>query len=344
MDSRISIVVPVFNIEKYIERCLKSLINQSVPIHEIILVDDGSTDNSGDICDFYANKYNNIKVIHKENGGLGYARNSGIEKATGDYIAFVDGDDYISVNRIENMLLALKKNNSDSCLAGHTRITKNSNIVKENPEKNKVYSDRKITQCVIPRMLGNTPGQNDAIEMSSCMVVYSKKIIDDHCIRFPSEREIISEDLVFNISYFSHSNCVCISDDVGYYYCDNEGSLTNTYRKDRFEKQVVLYNYLCNKVSELGLYEESKARLMNTLLAITRYSIKLEYENEPQNGKKIAKSNIKSICNNDVLINVLSEFSNKRLPLKNRIVNLLIKYRVYILLRIVMKYKIKHNI
>ena len=96
MNEKISVIVPVYNVEKYIGECIKSIINQDYENIEIILVDDGSNDKSGEICDEYTLKDKRVKVIHKENGGVSSARNRGIESSTGEYIAFVDGDDYVT--------------------------------------------------------------------------------------------------------------------------------------------------------------------------------------------------------------------------------------------------------
>ena len=98
----ISVIVPVYNVESYLEKCIESIQNQSYKSLEIILVNDGSTDSSGDICDKYAAHDKRIKVIHKKNGGLSSARNAGLEVANGDYIAFVDSDDYIEITMYEN--------------------------------------------------------------------------------------------------------------------------------------------------------------------------------------------------------------------------------------------------
>ena len=109
----ISVIVPVYNVEAYVAKCIESIQNQSYQHLEIILVDDGSTDDSGDICDQYAAYDDRIKVIHQENGGLSAARNTGIEAANGDYIGFVDSDDYIGLTVYEDMLHLLKENNLD---------------------------------------------------------------------------------------------------------------------------------------------------------------------------------------------------------------------------------------
>ena len=109
----VSIIVPVYNVEQYLEKCVNSIINQSYKNLEIILVDDGATDNSGKICDELAKLDNRIKVYHKENGGLSDARNYGVERATGEYIGFVDSDDYIDPKMYEKLYEAIKKENVD---------------------------------------------------------------------------------------------------------------------------------------------------------------------------------------------------------------------------------------
>ena len=109
---RVSIVVAVYNIEEYIYDCLKSIGRQTYPYLEIIVVDDGSKDNSGEICDSFAKKDNRVKVIHQLNQGLSAARNTGIAQSTGQYIMFVDGDDKLPQNSVENLLLAILQNRS----------------------------------------------------------------------------------------------------------------------------------------------------------------------------------------------------------------------------------------
>ena len=113
MEKLISVIVPVYNVEEYVEKCVLSIINQTYKNLEIILVDDGSTDNSGKICDEIAIKDNRIKVIHKKNGGLSDARNVGIDIAKGDYLGFVDSDDYIDYNMYEELFDVIKCHDVD---------------------------------------------------------------------------------------------------------------------------------------------------------------------------------------------------------------------------------------
>ena len=122
MNPEISIIVPVYNVEKYLKRCIDSILNQSFTNFELILVDDGSTDNSGKIIDEYAIKDERIKVIHKENGGQGSARNRGLDIAKGNYIGFVDSDDWIHKDMYKCMYKIINEDNTDIVQVGHNMV------------------------------------------------------------------------------------------------------------------------------------------------------------------------------------------------------------------------------
>ena len=122
MKQKVSIIVPVYNVEKYLDRCMESLLNQTLKDIEIILVDDGSPDNCPQMCDEYAKKDSRVKVVHKANAGLGYARTSGLEVATGEYVAFVDSDDYVDLDAYQTMYNEAVRENADYVCCGYKRI------------------------------------------------------------------------------------------------------------------------------------------------------------------------------------------------------------------------------
>ena len=153
----LSIIVPVYNVEKYIERCIKSILNQSFTNFELILVDDGSPDNCGKICDEYKKKDSRIKVIHKKNGGLSDARNAGIERAKGEYIAFVDSDDFINKYMYEILYKNAKKWDADISICNFKMVCENDRIDEDisvicedakvygrNEALNKLYSNENL--------------------------------------------------------------------------------------------------------------------------------------------------------------------------------------------------------
>ncbi|MDA3769093.1 glycosyltransferase family 2 protein [Streptococcus thermophilus] len=145
---KISVIVPVYNVESYLERCINSLLNQTYSNLEIILIDDGSTDRSGQICDQYKNR-DEFVVIHKENAGLGMARNTGLDVATGKYIIFVDSDDYIDNNMIQSLYEEIQKTSSDTCIGGFKRVYANhSDVFKTELPKKRIYWSRSLYRII----------------------------------------------------------------------------------------------------------------------------------------------------------------------------------------------------
>ena len=142
---KVSIIVPVYNVEKYLSKCLESLINQTLKDIEIICVNDGSTDNSLSILKEYANKDSRIKIIDKQNEGVSVARNTGIEVATGEYLIFVDSDDYLVENACEKALNTIEHNNSDICIFGHYDLV-DEKLVKSSVNKDIIKAQKQNNQ------------------------------------------------------------------------------------------------------------------------------------------------------------------------------------------------------
>lgn len=322
----ISIIVPVYNVEQYLNRCIDSILKQSFKDYEVILVDDGSRDTSGKMCDVYALKYENFHVIHKENAGLGYARNSGLDIATGKYVVFVDSDDYLCPDMLEVMHSEMVEHEADTCIGGHCRVRKSAIETIENPLRGSIFYGKEVLDKLLVKMTGKLPNGTDYIEMSVWKVIFSADIIKEHNIRFPSERKLISEDIIFNLEYYSYSNCVYISDNYGYCYCENEESLTTSYRNNRFELNKVLYNTLSLKLKSMGLYEKCKVRIQNNFISNVRHCVKLEVKFAKKNGKKKSLVNIYNMCSDKLVQDVMNEFPNKEVLAKPRFLNFLIKH------------------
>lgn len=143
MNEKISIIIPIYNVEKYLKQCIESILNQTYKNFEMILIDDGTKDNSGIICDEYAKKDSRIKVIHQKNMGLSGARNTGLKIATGDYISFIDSDDFIDNKMFEVMLLALKKSDTDIVECGTIFCNEVGEYIRENTiNKTKIYNSK----------------------------------------------------------------------------------------------------------------------------------------------------------------------------------------------------------
>lgn len=323
----ISIIVPIYNVEKYLEQCIESLLNQSYKMLEIILVNDGSTDNSGILCDKFKKIDNRIKVIHKKNEGLGLARNTGMKYITGKYVTFMDSDDYADSNLIEELYRNLKENNADTSIGGFKRVKNSGEIIFKEIYDNFTYSDKEVQNILLKRMLGSSPEKSDAIRMSVWNVLYSVDIIKKNNIVFPSEREFISEDIVFDLDYYRFSNKVVVINTAAYNYRVNDFSLTRKYQTDKFIKCKILYNELLRKINLI--YEDDSAiyRLQRQFFVNIRSCIQQENIKVSKLRYREAIKNIRDICSDEQLQSIIRNYPINKLKIKQRIFLILIKYQ-----------------
>ncbi len=320
MIPKVSIIVPVYNVEKYLDRCLNSLINQTLKDIEIILVDDESPDNCPKLCDEYAEKDSRIKVIHKKNGGLGFARNSGLDVASGEYFAFVDSDDYVDLDFYERLYTAAKKGNYDLAQGGMSKKYGDKIDYKNHTYAGRTFDENDVKNILFPSVLGpDTFDQNNS-DMSTCMGIYKLSLVKDNNVRFVSEREYISEDAIFDIEIFKYIKSAIIIDGTGYYYCFNEASLTHKYIPNRFEQIKKLCDY------ELSLVDSDvvKERIIGTFLINVIATLKLEAINYKKTGNRNDKLKVKRIVNDSYVKNILKNYNYKNQPPKKRILYTLI--------------------
>ena len=213
-NEKISIIVPVYKAEKYIENCIASIVNQTYKNLEIILVDDGSPDNCPEICDEWVKKDDRIVVIHKEKGGVSSARNAGLDVATGDYVGFVDSDDYIYEEMYERLLKSCIENNSDMSVCG---VDHNGH--KKCFDKSDVYSSEQAIGLMFDRSVS-------AFEGYTCNKLYKADVINKNGIRFDCNIKMC-EDTKINYQYLLCANKVSVVDYCGYYYAENQYSACN---------------------------------------------------------------------------------------------------------------------
>lgn len=239
MNNMVSIVIPVYNVEKYIEKCVKSLCMQTYENIEIILVDDGSSDSSGELCDELSKTDTRITVIHKKNNGVSSARNAGLDKATGDYVTFVDGDDFVAENFIKNMYDSLSEANADISTCSHKRIELNSfeNTVKFINNSVHLPVIKTGVESLIDMFYGKT------CSASSGSKLYSRKIFEN--LRF--QDLVMGEDTLFVYNAFMKANKVIHTDMPLYYYVQQEASVTNKKANYiKFYDYVKLYDSIIN--------------------------------------------------------------------------------------------------
>lgn len=238
----VTVIIPVYNAEEYLDRCIKSVINQSYKNIEIILVDDGSTDNSGSICDKYKDVDKRIKTIHKENAGVSEARNSGLEMASGYYINFVDADDYIDKDMIRKLVTAIENTKSEIAICNYyyNKSTNLENTMSVTNIMEKILSKKYFRGYVFNKL-------------------YKKELINK--IRFHSDI-YIAEDLLFNCEYLLKCKKCSYLNEKLYYYCDNKNSTLNKKINskyltiiDAYEKIEKIYKENYSEIIE-KLYED----------------------------------------------------------------------------------------
>lgn len=333
----ISIIVPIYNMSKYLDRCMESLLKQTYTNIEIIMVDDGSPDDCGSKCDDYASRDRRIKVIHKQNAGLGMARNSGLDIANGKYVAFIDSDDYVDIEMIEKLYHRLQNTKADTCFCRYYNVTaEKMNILAPEIYKKNNYQQDEIKEILLG-MIGSLPEEPGDVEigMSVWKGLYSLDIINKSKIRFQSERKYISEDIIFHIEYLQKAQKVVVEETPNYYYCDNGGSLTKSYKANRFEMEKILFQKVINELDKIFQEEEYNQRLFKSFLGRVRRCISQEV-NDNSNRKNVRK-NIKQICEDQLVQSVIEKFDDKNLQVTKRMVNFFMKYKMVLALYCVFK-------
>lgn len=315
-NALISVIVPVYNVEKYIDKCMESIRNQTYQNLEIILVDDESPDNCPQICDNYAKKDNRIKVIHKKNAGLGFARNSGLDVATGEFVAFVDSDDYLDLNRFKNMIDLIKQSNADVCLEGMCREGNGKVEILSNVFAGTCFEGEEIINTLLPALIGADQTDKHYVGVSVCRGLYKRSLIENNKVRFESERLWASEDMIFNLSLYKYVNKAIMSGDSGYYYRLNDGSLTHTADKNKFEKYDQLYNRVVEESKEFNSANEIIKRIQLTYVFDYKAVMK-EFANQ-LDGKESIKL-FKDITYRKLFSKVIKDYSTKNLPIKKRL-------------------------
>lgn len=212
MDALISVVIPVYKTEQYLRRCVTSILNQTYTNLEIILVDDGSPDTSGELCDKLALEDSRIKVVHKKNGGLSSARNAGVDVSDGQYICFVDSDDYIEKDYVEVLHDLLVANDADLAKIDYAEVTTSDYSEPAAPFKAHIYRGCEVERAYLELKVD-----------SACVFLYKKELIGD--TRFPEGKT--SEDIPFNFEIFQKAKAFVYAPTKKYYYYYNTESISN---------------------------------------------------------------------------------------------------------------------
>ena len=243
----ISIIIPVYKVEKYLEKCIQSVINQTYENLQIILVDDGSPDNCGKICDEYAKKDHRIEVIHKSNGGLSDARNKGLEIAKGEYIGFVDSDDYIEADMYEVLYNLLKQYNADVSICNFYTVSQGKISIKNADNGINEYNRIEILKEIL---------LDKNIQSYAWNKLYKKELFDE--IKYPVGKKY--EDIGTTFYLLEKCNKVVVTGKPEYYYINRQDSIVNNVTEttitDYIELIMQRYDYIEENIKELSSYNK----------------------------------------------------------------------------------------
>lgn len=322
---RFSIIIPIYKVELYLRRCIDSVLKQTFTDFECILVDDGSPDRCPEICDEYANKDNRIKVIHKVNGGLSDARNAGLDIAKGEYIYFLDGDDYIESSLLENVQKEIKNTNADMVVFNYFSVNEHGDALYDSSFSAKEYtilSQKDYINFVCKEVLHYKMG------WEVWNRVFKHSIIDDINLRFYDNKKIYAEDIYFLLCYLLEAHKVSVIDKKLHYYVRRSDSITGANKKSKIDEFVNL-NYMIYQFIKAKKYRyiQHKYYIIFYLIINNRYIHFGIYDRlmEIQNivNKKFFRKNVyKALLH----INELSEYSS------NSTGTLLFKEHIYYLL------------
>lgn len=322
---KFSILVPVYNVEKYLEQCVESLLNQTYKgDYEIILVDDGSTDSSGMICDSYAkNNPDKIKVVHKENGGLVSARQTGIEAANGEYSLFVDSDDFAETNLLETVNDCINRNNNPDMVIYSFRYCSNGKI-----------TERKATLSPNEKVFGNDNKRElyEALISTTFITSLWTKALKteilrndstDYCLYYDKN---MAEDWFRSIPALTTAKKIVYINKTLYNYRTNEVSISRSFTPETIEKKNILYVYdrLREYLPKWGMdTEEYRQKLNARWLNEVMYTFSSYYENVPAKDRKaVLEYDWASMLPDDVKSSITNPFENKtNRKIYNKIIN-----------------------
>lgn len=254
---KLSILVPVYGEDEYLDECIESIVNQTYKNLEIILVDDGSPDKCPEICDKWAKIDNRIVVIHKPNGGLVSGRKAGMSRATGEYIGYVDGDDWIEPDYFMKQISELESNDADIVMSGFVKDLFGKTIECTNSLECGCYQKDEIEAKIIPGMMCMEDTNLGSVYTYVWNKVFKKEIVED-CQMMVDNRVVIGEDSTVVYPAILKANCLCITNDTGYHYRQRMNSLLRNavYKAESIEKLRIFYAGLYSTF-EKSKYSES---------------------------------------------------------------------------------------
>lgn len=317
MNAKVSVIIPVYNAEQYLRKCLDSVLAQTYQDFEIICIDDGSMDNSGAICDEYAKKDSRVRVLHKENGGVSSARNAGLNIAEGGYITFVDNDDYLDADYIQMLYENIA--DADSIACGGRDVLGDKEVRVCIPEDKIFFTNQQIKNAYRSKkdlyLYFRTPFEK----------LYRSNVIGN--LRFDESLKTSGEDIIFNIEFLRKASKVRTLHYCGYNYYSNKNSITRSraaqFRGAKEEEYIQFCRIRDNALRNWGFDEEYFAG-EEKRRKVLRYFTQIQnmmLPGTPYNKKQI-REKIKAIHADPVFAQAVRMYTYKDLPLRGKIAKL----------------------
>lgn len=335
---KISIIVPVYNTEKYLRRCVDSILAQTLREIEVILVDDGSGAACAALCDALAEKDARVKVIHKVNEGAGLSRNAGLAAASGDYVGFVDSDDYIKPTMYEALYGAVVRHDADLAISGVCFVDGNTFSQtgdyeeKHYFEKDTVFEGEGMKQLLLG-VVGAQPKESEDSRygVSVWKNIFKRSLLCENQIEFASERKVMSEDAIFMVDYVRYAKKAVGIPGAFYCYRRNETSISKSYRSDRLEKVLVFLAELEAHIKD-GLSEEEYRIYLDRLVqgyGRVLCSQEIMHAHDEKIPYRTLRARLKRICTHEVMAAVLQSYPWYQLPKKQAAFAFAMKHRLY---------------
>ena len=325
----ISIIIPIYNGEKWIETCVCSLLEQSLTPYEILLVNDGSTDGSEALCQDLAKRHNCIKYLSKPNGGAASARNLGIDNAKGDYIAFVDADDTVAKNYLEALYKAATENDADIVMCDYIKHTKNNTFPFSQPIRSGLYSKEQIEKELFPCLI-----MFDNLEfpptISNCVCMFKRGLLEEHHIRYPDVR--LCEDSYFgSVALYNAKRFVYLKGQHLYNYLYYPTSVSHSNDQQKTTSRWTSFIKL-NEEYE-AYFKNSKFDFSMQIRHNMLYFVlnQLAYINGHALSLAKQRAAIKEICKNDRVTRSFKGMDYPKVPFKLKLCIFFIKHKMALL-------------
>lgn len=336
MNPVVSVIIPVYNTAKYLNKCIESIVHQTIDSLQIILVDDGATDNSPALCDAWAKKDRRIQVIHKQNEGLGFTRNAGLNVAQGKYVSFLDSDDTLDLDTYEKCIRQMEQVDAKACYFGRRTMRKDGSVYMNQNIPNKlVFRGEEVKKEFAKRYFGLLPKEEKEpfIQASACCVLYRRDVIEAGKTRFCSERVYLSEDIFFNLDVCMEADCVCILPEYFYNYTYNATSLTKQHSHTKFVRCKALYDKLQEYTKLFAEMTDATERTQALFLGHTRGFVKAEIAALKYNGFRETYDAVKEICTDEKLQAIYRQFPIELLDNNSKIyISWVKKKRIWLLI------------